>query len=107
MSGNRLVFSTEIGRIKPPESEDNDRLLGDGQVRVRLEKKGRGGKAVTTITGLPLNETDLKALGKELKKKVGVGGAVKEGIVEIQGDQVDKMLQLLADKGFAAKRSGG
>lgn len=100
-----LVYSTDLGRIK--ETEATETVVGDGRVRVRLEKKGRGGKAVTTITGLPLLADELKTLAKLLKKKAGVGGAVKDGVVEIQGDQVEKMLEVLRAEGYDAKRSGG
>jgi len=100
-----LVYSTDLGRIKPNTPEPS--VIGDGRVRVRLEKKGRGGKAVTTITGLPLPEAELKTLGKTLKKKAGVGGAIKDGVIEIQGDQVEKMVETLRAAGYDAKRSGG
>lgn len=100
-----LVYSTETGRVK--ETAEAETVAGDGRVRVRLEKKGRGGKAVTTVTGLPLLGTELKALAKTLKKKAGVGGAVKEGVIEIQGDQVEKMIEVLRAAGYDAKRSGG
>ena len=100
-----LVFSTETGRIKPDDSPVA--TIGDGNVRVRLEKKGRGGKTVTTISGLPLEPEALKALGKKLKKKCGVGGAVKDGIVEIQGDHAEKIVTALRAEGYDAKRSGG
>lgn len=100
-----LVYSTEQGRIKPEDNQPS--IVGDGRVRVRLEKKGRGGKAVTTVTGIPLKEAELKALGKKLKKKAGVGGAVKEGVIEIQGDQVEKIIESLRAEGYDAKRSGG
>ena len=99
-----LVYSTEQGRIQTQDSKPE--IIGDGRVRVRLEKKGRGGKAVTTVNGLPLAEAELKALGKSLKKKVGVGGAVKDGVIEIQGDQVEKILNALRAAGYDAKRSG-
>ena len=107
MSERRLVFSTETGRIKTDPTSDANEVLGDGKVRVRLEKKGRGGKAVTTVTGLPLNEAELKELGKKLKKKAGVGGAVKEGVVEVQGDRVAQVIEWLGAMGYDAKRSGG
>ncbi|WP_420551019.1 translation initiation factor [Litorivicinus lipolyticus] len=102
-----LVFSTETGRIAETPDADPDAILGDGKVRVRLEKKGRGGKSVTTVTGLAMNADDIKSLGRALKKSVGVGGAVKDGIIEIQGDQVVKVLAALEAKGLNPKRSGG
>ena len=100
-----LVFSTETGRVKPDDSPAT--IIGDGRVRVRLEKKGRGGKTVTTVSGLPLELDALKTLGKKLKKKCGVGGAVKDGIIEIQGDHAEKIVAELRAEGYDAKRSGG
>ncbi len=102
-----LVFSTDTGRISENKAPDPDAVLGDGNVRVRLEKKGRGGKAVTTVSGLAMNAADIKVLGKALKKSVGVGGAVKDGVIEIQGDQVVKVMAALEARGLRPKRSGG
>ena len=78
-----------------------------GAIRVRRETKGRGGKAVSVITGLVLSEVQLLALGKELKALCGSGGTVKDGVIEVQGDHVDRIVQALISKGFKAKRSGG
>lgn len=100
-----LVFSTETGRIKSDDAPAM--VIGDGNVRVRLEKKGRGGKTVTTVSGLPLAPDALKTLGKKLKKKCGVGGAVKDGIIEVQGDHAEKIVAELRAEGYDAKRSGG
>jgi translation initiation factor 1 len=80
---------------------------GDGNVRVSRETKGRGGKAVTLVRGLPLNEAALGVLGKKLKAACGTGGTVKDGVVEVQGDHCDKVLAFLLAQGFRAKRSGG
>jgi len=80
---------------------------GDGVVRIRRETKGRGGKAVTVISGVPLVGDDLKALGKQLKKKCGVGGAVKGSEIEIQGDQREKIKIELEKRQFIVKYSGG
>ena len=71
------------------------------------KKKGRGGKVVTVISGLPLAGNDLKALAKQLKKRCGGGGAVKDGNIELQGDHVDILVEHLQKAGFAAKRAGG
>jgi translation initiation factor 1 len=76
-------------------------------VRVSRETKGRKGKGVTLISGIPLAEKELKAYTKELKVKCGTGGTLKDGIVEIQGDQRDILLLLLMQKGWVVKRSGG
>ncbi len=80
---------------------------GDGIVRVRREKKGRKGKTVTTLTGLPLALEDLKDLAKELKQRCGTGGAVKDGVVEIQGDHCEVLMEELRDRGYKVKRAGG
>ena len=105
MKNSKLVYSTDVGRIK--EETTKDAPAGDGNVRVRPEKKGRGGKTVTVISGLPLTGNDLKAYAKKLKKRCGGGGAVKEGNVELQGDHVDVMVDVLKKDGYDAKRSGG
>ncbi|WP_067585830.1 stress response translation initiation inhibitor YciH [Endozoicomonas ascidiicola] len=104
-SESRLVYSTDAGRIK--EEPVNEDVAGDGNVRVRPEKKGRGGKVVTVISGLPMAGNDLKAYAKQLKKRCGGGGAVKDGCVELQGDHVDVMVEFLKKEGYDAKRSGG
>ena len=102
---SRLVYSTDVGRVKEePVKED---IVGDGNVRVRPEKKGRGGKVVTVISGLPMAGNDLKAYAKQLKKRCGGGGAVKDGAIELQGDHVDVMVEYLKKEGYDAKRSGG
>lgn len=101
---SKLVYSTDMGRIKEEKVKDE---VGDGNVRVRPEKKGRGGKVVTVISGLPLAGNDLKAYAKTLKKRCGGGGAVKDGNIELQGDHVDVMVDVLKSAGYDAKRSGG
>lgn len=82
-------------------------MLGDGKVRVRRESKGRGGKVVTLVSGLPLTADALRDAAKKLKQACGVGGAVKDGVIEIQGDQRDKVLQWLLAQGYDAKQAGG
>lgn len=110
-----LVYSTDGGTMCPgclrPKDQcvcrDRSRPRGDGVVRVSRETKGRKGAGVTLVTGLPLSDTDLKSLAKRLKARCGVGGSVKDGVIELQGDQRDKLLPLLDAQGFPAKRSGG
>ncbi|MDO3720499.1 translation initiation factor Sui1 [Marinobacter sp. chi1] len=110
-----LVFSTEHGRMCPgcknPVSEctcsEPERPKGDGIVRVSRETKGRKGKGVTLVTGIPMDDKELKAYAKVLKAKCGTGGTVKDGVVEIQGDQRDILVPLLQEKGWTVKRSGG
>ena len=77
------------------------------RVRVGREVAGRGGKGVTVITGLPFDETQLVELATRLKKLCGAGGAVKNGVIEIQGDHRDRLVAELCKLGLEAKRSGG
>lgn len=114
-----LVYSTEHGDICPQcrapkeacrcdEIADQARLeVLDGIVRIRRETSGRKGKGVTTISGVPLAEKELKALAKELKKRCGTGGALKDGIIEIQGDHRQVLKEALEKKGFKVKLAGG
>jgi translation initiation factor 1 len=77
------------------------------RVRVSREVAGRGGKGVSVITGLPLQDAELEALATQLKKSCGAGGAVKDGRIEIQGDHRDRLVAELTKLGYTAKRSGG
>jgi translation initiation factor 1 len=74
---------------------------------VGREVKGRAGKGVTTVTGLPLSDADISALSTRLKKRCGSGGTVREGIIEIQGDHRDTIVAELIKMGWQAKKSGG
>ena len=80
---------------------------GDGIVRVGRTSKGRAGKTVTQITGLQLTPSELRDLAKELKRRCGTGGAVKEGVIEIQGDKRDILYEELISRDFKVKRTGG
>ncbi|WP_313741395.1 translation initiation factor Sui1 [Pseudomonas sp.] len=109
-----LVYSTDTGRHCPDCSQPIDACIcqqhvpqGDGIARVRRESKGRGGKTVTTITGLTLAAEPLKALATELKRRCGTGGALKDGVIEIQGEHVELLLAELTKRGFTARKSGG
>lgn len=111
------VYSTEVGRVCPgcqrPVTEcvcrDRSRARdgGDGVVRLKRETKGRKGAGVTLVTGLPLSDPDLVRLAKTLKTRCGVGGSVKDGVIELQGDQPDKLQPLLEAEGYRVKRAGG
>ena len=76
-------------------------------VRVQRETKGRGGKAVTLVKGISLPDNALEALGKQLKAACGSGGTVKDGVIEVQGDHIDRIVALLCAQGYKAKRAGG
>ncbi len=114
---SRLVYSTESGQLCPEcqhqiahcicKEKQKAQIIGDGQVRISRETKGRKGKGVTLISGLSLNEKELKTLAKQLKQRCGTGGAVKKGVIEIQGDQRDILFQELQTLGYQPKRSGG
>ena len=115
-SDSVLVWSSEQGRICPGCGKAADscicrkqstRPAGDGVVRVRRETKGRGGKTVTAVVGVPVDDEALKALAGELKRRCGAGGTVKEGVIEIQGDFCDLVVAELAKQGFTVKRAGG
>ncbi|GAM09900.1 putative protein [Geobacter sp. OR-1] len=111
-----LVWSSTTGRICPKCGKGIAACIckkagqpptGDGTARVRRETKGRGGKTVTVITGVPLKGEELKALAGELKKRCGSGGTLKDGVIEIQGDHCDLAVTELGNRGFKVKRAGG
>jgi translation initiation factor 1 len=115
-SENRTVYSTETGRMCPHCGRPVDACVckkaqaqpkGDGVVRVRLESKGRRGKTVTTINGVLLASEELKKLASELKTLCGAGGALKDGVIEIQGDHAAAAIAELKKRGFNVKRAGG
>ncbi len=80
---------------------------GDGIVRVRRESKGRRGKTVTTISGVPLDSESLRELAGELKRRCATGGSAKDGVIEIQGDHCDTLISELETRGYSVKRAGG
>lgn len=101
-----LVYSTEIGRIEP-EKVKPIRPKGDGIVRIWRQTSGRKGKGVSVITGLDIDDRALMSLASELKRRSGCGGSVKDGTIEIQGDNRELLKQMLEQKGFTVKLAGG
>ena len=116
-NNSQLAYSTDTGYVreqkkpqknkKPKRQQQASVIKNDGIIRVRLEKKGRGGKTVTTISGIAVAEPELKALASELKRKCGRGGSIVDGIIEIQGDKADRVIDELTQRGYQAKRAGG
>jgi translation initiation factor 1 len=111
-----LVYSTDSGRMCPACRQPVAQCVchakkavpaGDGIVRISRETKGRGGKAVTLVRGLALDDAALNALGKQLKAACGSGGTVKDGVIEVQGDHCDRLVELLKAQGHTVKRAGG
>ena len=113
----RLVYSTETGRICPDcgkpladcvcKTAAKAKPAGDGNVKVSRESKGRGGKTVTLVKGLALDAMALALLGKQLRGACGSGGTVKDGVIEIQGDHCDLVMDTLKKQGHNPKRTGG
>ena len=115
-SSSDLVYSTSSGRICPgcgtPIGQCvcrkmNAAVKGSGKVKISQETKGRKGKTVTLITGLPQNEEELTQTARLLKQKIGTGGTVQGNTIEIQGDHRKIVLEELLKRGFNAKIAGG
>ena len=113
-----LVYSTDSGRMCPQcrrplaechckSSQQTKAAPGDGIVRLQRQTQGRGGKAVTIVTGLNYSADELKAFAKKLKQHCGSGGTVKDGAIEIQGDHRDALKLELERQGFVVKLAGG
>ena len=121
MGNSLLVYSTESGRICPSCGNPTVKCTckkknakkkqqvypDDGVVRIRREVKGRKGKTVTAIFGVPLEDQELKQLAKTLKRRCGTGGTVKDGTIIIQGDHRDTLLQEVKKQGYTVKLTGG
>lgn len=103
-----FVFSTNKDFDFNNGSDDTETLPpGQQRLEAHLDRKNRGGKIATIIKGFSGSDDDLKALGKMLKTKCGVGGAAKDGEIIIQGDFRDKVMKILSDEGYKVKRVGG
>ena len=121
MGNSRLVYSTESGRICPECEKPTTKCTckkdkpkkeqqiypNDGIVRIRREVKGRKGKTVTSIVGIPLDDKQLQQLAKALKRLCGTGGTVKDSIIVIQGDHRETILNEIKKHGYTVKLAGG
>ena len=120
MDNSRLVYSTETGKICPlcqqsvskcackkKKSRSQTYIKYDGIIRVQREVKGRKGKTVTIVSGFQINADELKNLVRQLKRRCGTGGSVKDGVIIIQGDHRDTLITELKNRGYKAKIAGG
>src|SRR3954452_2854606 len=109
MADRRVVYSTSDGDLRKARPADvvRARAAAGGRVKVRREVGGRRGKTVTTVAGVPLDDAGLKELAGRLKKRCGVGGSVKDGVIELQGDHRDVVLEVLRSLGYDVVLAGG
>jgi translation initiation factor 1 len=104
----KVVYSTTDGDLRRARDPLLTERRADGdRVKVRREVSGRRGKAVTTVSGVPIDDAGLKALAGRLKKRCGVGGSVKAGVIEIQGDHRDVVMETLRGEGYQPVLAGG
>lgn len=105
---SRVVYSTTDGDLRKARDPTLKERRADGdRVKVRREVAGRRGKAVTTVSGVPVDDAGLKELAGKLKQRCGVGGSVKGGVIEIQGDHRDVVVEILKAEGYAPVVAGG
>jgi translation initiation factor 1 len=104
---DNMVWSSSDGDLRKARDPKTVTRVTTGPVKVRRETAGRKGKTVTTVLNLPLNDNDMRDLAGKLKKRCGVGGSAKDGVIEIQGDHRDTVLAVLRAEGFTAVLAGG
>ena len=105
--GGWQEFSSADSLQRPSGATTEPTSKSQQMVRVQPTRGGKGGKTVTVIRGLELDAAGFKALLKKLKTRIGSGGTAKDGVIELQGDQVDLTLELLSKEGYRPKRAGG
>jgi translation initiation factor 1 len=104
----RVVWSSDDGDLRRArDPQVKARMAAGGRVKVRRETSGRRGKAVTTVAGVPVDDDALRELAGRLKKRCGVGGSVKDGVIELQGDHRDAVIELLRADGHDVVAAGG
>jgi translation initiation factor 1 len=103
-----VVWSSTDGDLRRArDPKVKARVEGGGRVKVRRETSGRRGKGVTTVSNVPLDDAGLRDLAGRLKKRCGVGGSVKDGVIELQGDHRDVVMEVLRAAGYDAVLAGG
>jgi translation initiation factor 1 len=102
-----VVWSSGDGDLRKAREPAQARPTAGGRVKVRRETAGRRGKAVTTISGVPLDDAGLRELAGRLKKRCGVGGSAKDGVIELQGDHRDAVVEMLRADGYDVVLAGG
>lgn len=110
MSNNKTVWSSEYGDLRKKEQNSATRKSLPPQqqtVYLHRESSGRGGKAVTLVKNLVLSSDDLKLLAKKLKQECGTGGTIKDNVIEMQGEQREKIAEILRKLGYKVKIAGG
>src|SRR3954469_4782735 len=109
MADRRVVYSSSDGDLRKARPADvvRARAAAGGRVKVRREVGGRRGKTVTTVAGVPLDDAGLRELAGRLKKRCGVGGSVKDGVIELQGDHRDVVVSVLRSDGYDVVLAGG
>ena len=104
---SKMVWSSSDGDLRKARDNTTRPRQTTGPVKVRREIAGRKGKGVTTVFNLPLSDTDIRDLAAKLKKRCGVGGSAKDGVIELQGDHRDAVVAALEDDGYDVVRAGG
>jgi translation initiation factor 1 len=107
VSDRRVVYSTTDGDLRKARDPGRRAAASGGRVKVRREVSGRRGKTVTTVSGVPLADDGLRELAGRLKKRCGVGGSVKDGVIELQGDHREVVMGVLRDAGYDVVAAGG
>jgi translation initiation factor 1 len=107
VADRRVVYSTTDGDLRKARDPARRGPAAGGRVKVRREVGGRRGKTVTTVSGVPLADDGLRELAGRLKKRCGVGGSVKDGVIELQGDHRDVVIGVLRDAGYDVVAAGG